>query len=97
MRVIARRALKEFWESHREARSALESWYKEVRAADWRSPSDVKRKFPSASILEGNRIVFNIKGNRFRLIVRVNYELQIMYIRFIGKHSEYDNIDATNI
>lgn len=97
MRVIARKTLREFWEKHRETRSALESWYKEARSAEWRTPNDVKRKFPKARFLEGNRIIFEINGNSIRLIIRVNYEFQVIYIRFIGTHAEYDKIDAGKV
>lgn len=97
MRVIARRTLKEFWEVHRECEQQLKSWYREARNAAWESPQDVKLMYPTASILIDNRIVFNILGNHYRLIVRVNYEIQIVWIRFIGTHAEYDKIDANNI
>lgn len=75
----------------------LQAWFQEAKTARWASPLDVKASYPSASILEDNRVVFNIGGNSHRLVVHINYELQIVLIKFIGTHSEYDKIDATTI
>ena len=97
MRVIAKKTLREFWIHHGDSKSALESWYKEALDATWKSPQELKRDYPSASIVEGNRIVFNVKGNHYRLIVKINYHYQIMWVRFIGTHAEYDKIDAKTI
>ena len=97
MRVIAKRTLREFWIRHNDCEHQLKSWYHEGESANWQSPNDIKRDFPSASILEGNRVVFNIKGNKYRLIVKINYGYRIMWIRFIGTHAEYDKIDSTKI
>ena len=97
MRVIARRTLKEYWEIHRTCEQQLKSWYREASYAAWKSPQDVKLMYPSASILNDNRVVFNIKGNHYRLIVRINYDIQIVWIRFVGTHVEYDKIDANTI
>ena len=97
MRIIARRTIKEFWEVHRECEQQLKAWYREVKNAAWRTPRDVKLMYPSARILRDNRIVFNIRGNRYRLVVRVNYDIQIVWIRFVGTHAEYDNIEANEI
>ncbi len=97
MRIISRKTLKAFWLTHPDARQALQAWYADVKQADWRSPSDVKRIYRNASILPNHRIVFNIKGNRYRLVVAVNYHVGIVYIRFVGTHAEYDKIDATRI
>lgn len=100
MRIIARRTLREFWEKHRrgaDARSALQVWFSRVESADWSTPADVKRMFADASILKSGRVVFNIVGNSFRLVVRVNYPYRVVYIRFVGTHDEYDAIDAEEI
>ena len=97
MRVILRRALKEYWVKHKECEDQLKTWYREAEKAKWGKPNDLIKKYPSASILEDNRIVFNIKGNKHRLIVKINYKYQILWIRFIGTHAEYDKIDANKI
>ena len=89
--------IREFWEKHPDCEHQFTLWHKEVVDAKWNDPRDVKIKFPTASILPGNRIVFNIKGNKYRLIVRINYHHQIVWIRFVGTHSAYDRIDAENI
>ena len=97
MRVIAKKILREFWELHPNVEQALKSWYQETLKADWESPIDIKKDYPSASILLQNRAVFNIKGNHYRLIVKLNYEYKIIWIRFIGTHAEYDKINAKTI
>jgi len=89
--------LKEFWELYSECEQQLKTWYIEVKQANWNTPNDIKLHYPSASILGNNRVVFNIKGNSYRLIIKVNYEVKIVWIRFIGTHSQYDTIDATTI
>ena len=97
MRVIAKRTLREFWEKHADSEQPLKSWYNEAEQAEWKSPNDIKKDYPSASILQDNRMVFNIKGNNYRLIVRINYSYGIIWIRFVGTHAEYDKVDATEI
>jgi mRNA interferase HigB len=100
MRIIARRTLRQFWETHprgAEAKTRLQVWYSTVKAADWATPADVKQTFGDASILKNNRVVFNIPGNKFRLVVRINYAFRIVYVRFAGTHAEYDNIDAETV
>ncbi|MDX9975476.1 MAG: type II toxin-antitoxin system HigB family toxin [FCB group bacterium] len=97
MRVIARTALRAFWEREPKAKGALEAWYAEAKAADWGTPAQVKAKYRSASILKNNRVVFNIGGNSYRLVVAVNYSVRIVYIRFVGTHAEYDAINAESI
>ncbi|OKL39766.1 type II toxin-antitoxin system HigB family toxin [Pontibacter flavimaris] len=97
MRVIAKRTLRDFWEKHADSEQQLKAWYNEAEQADWKSPNDIKKDYPSASILEDNRMVFNIKGNNYRLIVRINYKYSVVWIRFIGTHAEYDKIDATKV
>jgi mRNA interferase HigB len=97
VRVIAKRTLRNFWEKHADSEQQLKAWYNEAEQADWKSPNDIKKDYPSASILEDNRMVFNIKGNNYRLIVRINYKYGVVWIRFIGTHAEYDKVDATKI
>lgn len=100
MRIIAKRTLRQFWEAHPRnwaARGPLEDWYAQARAADWATPAAVKAQFGDASILRGNRVVFNIGGNKFRLIVRINYPYRVVYVRFVGTHAEYDGVDAETV
>ncbi len=97
MRIISRRTLREFWIRHTDCEQQLKSWYRETEKASWNNPNEMKLEYPSASILENDRIVFNIKGNKYRLIVKMNFEYQIIWIKFIGTHTEYDKIDANNI
>ena len=97
MRVIAKRTLRIYWIKHNECKEQLRSWYHEAEAAIWAKPSDIIRDYPMASILQNNRVCFNIKGNKYRLIIRINYKYRIVWIRFIGTHAEYDKIDANKI
>ncbi|GAA4444371.1 type II toxin-antitoxin system HigB family toxin [Pontibacter saemangeumensis] len=97
MRVIAKRTLRDFWEKHADTEQQLKAWYNEAEQANWKSPNDIRKDYPSASILEDNRMVFNIKGNNYRLIVRINYKYRVVWIRFIGTNAEYDKVDATKI
>ncbi|MEX1000639.1 MAG: type II toxin-antitoxin system HigB family toxin [Crocinitomicaceae bacterium] len=97
MRVIAKRTLREYWEKHKDCEQQLKVWYREAEKANWTAPNDIKAHYPSASILEDNRVVFNIKGNNYRLIVRINYDYGIVWIRFVGTHAEYDKVDATKV
>ena len=79
------------------AEQSLRSWYREASQANWRSPTDIRVVYPTASVLQAGRVVFNIQGNRYRLIVRINYDFGIVWIRFVGTHAEYDRIDANII
>jgi mRNA interferase HigB len=97
MRVIARKTLREFWERHPDARQALQAWYADAKQATWKSPTDVKAVYRNASVVANNRVVFNIKGNAYRLVVAVQYQYGIVYIRFVGTHSEYDKIDSVTV
>lgn len=97
MRIIAKRTLRVFWERHPRARGPLEAWHQEVAQADWAGPSELKAQFGSASVLGGNRVVFNIAGNQYRLVVKINYPYRIVYVRFIGTHKDYDRIDVNNV
>ncbi len=97
MRIIAKKALREFWLRHPNAEEPLLAWYREVEQEDWDTPAKVKAKYRSASIVGGNRVVFNIKGNDYRLVVRINYAYRVVYIRFVGTHAEYDRIDVEEV
>jgi mRNA interferase HigB len=97
MRIIALKTLREFWETHSDAQQSLQAWYDDARHAVWNSPADIKAAYRNASIVGNNRVVFNIKGNDYRLIVAVNYQFGIVYIRFVGSHASYDKIDAATV
>jgi mRNA interferase HigB len=97
MRVIAVSTLRGFWAAHPDAEQPLKAWYEEVSKASWRNPSDIKDQYRSASILKNRRVVFNIKGNDYRLVVAVAYKLQIVYVKFVGTHKAYDAVDAETI
>jgi len=97
MRVFSRKTLAEYWARHGDVEQSLKSWYSEAEKAQWRTPGDIKRSYPSASILTDNRVVFNIKGNAYRLIVKINYDYGHVFIRFVGTHAEYDKVNASTI
>ncbi len=97
MRIIAKKILREFWERHADAEQALKAWYYDVKHADWKNPDDIRKTYATASILANNRVVFNIRRNNYRFVVDINYDFGIVYIRFIGAHQEYDQIDAERI
>lgn len=97
MRVFTRRTLQHFWEKHSDSEEYLRKWYEVAVKAEWRSPADVKEVFCHASILKNNRIVFNIRGNSYRLVARFEFEKRFLFIRFIGTHREYDKINANLI
>lgn len=97
MRVISVKKLREFWEKHPDAEQPLRIWYGDVRRSSWRKPSDIKRSYSTASFLAGNRVIFNIRGNNYRLVVVISFTAGIVYIRFIGTHEEYDRIDPTQV
>lgn len=97
VRVIAKRALREFWEKHPDAEEALQAWYGDAERACWDTPADIRAVYQSASFLANNRVVFNIRGNRYRLVTQIHYNTRIVYIRFVGTHAEYDRIDALTL
>ena len=97
MRIIAKRTLRDFWELHPDAEDPLLAWYREVVCEDWDTPAKVKEKYRSASIIGGNRVVFNIKGNSYRLVVKINYPYRVVYVRFVGTHAEYDAVDVEEV
>ncbi len=96
-KIIAKSALRAFWEIYPESEQYLRNWYAAVKSSDWKNPNDVKITYSTASILKGNRIVFNIKGNTFRLVAKINFEKKWVFIRFVGTHEQYDKINADNI
>ena len=99
MRIIAFRTLREFWKKpeYADSETSLRSWYHDAKAADWKNSNDLKQQYKSASIVGEGRVVFNIKGNRYRLVVSIDYEFQIIFVRFIGTHYQYDKISAKTI
>ena len=97
MRIITKRKLKEFWQVNPKSEKALKAWHAEAKIADWQSPADIKEQYRNASILKTSRVVFNICGNKYRLIVSINYKFSVVYIRFVGSHKEYDAINAEEI
>ncbi len=94
MRIIKRKSLLEFWAKHPDSEQALKAWFTEVEKATWKNSDDVKRTYRYASIINSDRVVFNICGNKYRLIVSINYPVGVVYVKFVGTHSEYDRIDA---
>jgi len=100
MRIIAKRTLREFWSlnpNYADSQGPLEAWHEEVLKVSWENPQEVKKQFRNASVLKNSRVVFNIKGNDYRLVVKINYPYQIVYIRFIGTHKQYDLIDVDSV
>lgn len=97
MKLIASKNLREFWVRYPDAEQPLKSWADEVKHATWMQPADIKAQFRSASILKNRRVVFNIKGNDYRLVVSVAYKFSAIYIKFIGTHAQYDAVDAETI
>ncbi len=99
MRIIAFRTLREFWEKaeYSDAESSLRSWYYEAKNATWSNANELKQQYKNASIVGEGKVVFNIKGNTYRLVVAIDYDYQVIFIRFIGTHKQYDKIDAKTI
>jgi mRNA interferase HigB len=97
MNVISRKTLREFWEKHADAEQPLKAWYYEADRAGWKNSAEIKAKYRTASILSSERVVFNIAGNKYRLIVVVKYRFKAVYVRFVGTHKDYDRVDAETI
>lgn len=97
MKVIAVGTLRDFWAEHPDAEQPLRAWHDEAKAAEWRTPNDVKAQYGTASFVANNRVIFNIKGNDYRLIVAIAYNTGIIFIKFIGTHAEYDKVDAATV
>jgi mRNA interferase HigB len=94
MHVVSIKRLKQFWQTHADAEQPLKAWYHDAKTASWQSFQDIKNRYRSADVLPGNRVVFNIKGNTYRLVVRIHFNTGRLFIRFVGTHAEYDRIDA---
>jgi mRNA interferase HigB len=97
VRIISRRALRDFWAIHADARQMLQARYADVKQADWKAPADIKRAYHTASFIANNRVVFNLRGNKYRVVVAVQYQFKIVFIRFVGTHQEYDRVDASTV
>lgn len=99
MRVIAKKTLRQFYAQKRyaDAQGPLEAWHDEARAAAWRTPQDIKRSYAAVSFVGSNRVVFNIGGNKYRLIVEVQYVASIVWVKFVGTHAQYDKVDAETV
>ena len=97
MRIISRRALRDFWVKYPDTEQPLRAWYANVKRADWKTPSNVKATYRNASIIGNNRVVFNVKGNSYRLVTAIDYQYGIVYIRFVGTHQTYNKINVATI
>lgn len=97
MQIIAKSTLRDFWERFPDAEEPLLSWYREAEKADWDTPAKIKDQYRNASFVGDNRVVFNIKGNDYRLVVKINYGYRVVYVRFVGTHADYDKIEAKEV
>jgi len=97
LRIIAKKTLRKFWLEHPDCEEQLKAWYHEVLKADWQNSNELLQEYPKAGIIQGNRAIFKIKGNHYRLIVKGNYAYRIVWIRFIGTHADYDKIDPKEV
>ena len=97
MRIISKNTLREFWKIHADAEQPLKAWHAKAKLAEWKTSNDIKNDYRNASFVANNSIIFNIKGNTYRLVVAINYDFGIIYIRFVGNHKDYDKIDTTTI
>ena len=96
-KILSKRTLRDFWEKYPDSKEYLETWFETVKEADWNSPNEVKKFYSNVSILKNSRVVFNIKGNRYRLVAKINFNRQWLFIRFIGTHQEYNKINLNTI
>jgi mRNA interferase HigB len=97
MRIISKKTLRDFWEIHADAEQPLKAWHAKAKLAEWKTSNDIKNDYKNASFVANNRVIFNIKGNTYRLVVAVNYDFGIIYIRFVGSHKDYNKIDTKTI
>ncbi len=97
MRVFARKILREFWEKYPDSEEQLATWYKEATKADWTSPADIKSEYAKASILKDKKVIFNICGNKYRLVVRINYPRKWVFVLFVGTHIDYDKLNIEEL
>ena len=97
MNIHTKRTLREFWERHPDSKEALDGWYRETRQARWITPADLRSHYPDARILRNNRAIFRIRGNRYRLVVEIDYDKGLVFIRFVGTHAQYNRINALEV
>jgi mRNA interferase HigB len=97
MRILSRKKLREFWKRHPDVRQPLQAWYNDVKHSTWKSPTDIKAAYRNASFVGNDRVIFNLKGNTYRIVVAIRYDHGIVFIRFVGTHQEYDRIDAASV
>lgn len=97
MRIIAKRTLRDFWSKHADCEQQLKAWFRDTEKASWRNLNELKIDHPNASIVRSGRVIFNIKGNKYRLIVKFNFDYQLCWVRFLGTHAEYDRVDPNTI
>ena len=97
MRVFAKKILREFWQKYPDSEEQLKPWFQEAEKGNWPNPNYVKDEFPKSRLISGNRVIINIRGNNYRLVIRVNYKYGMIWIRFVGTHKEYDKIDPLKI
>ena len=97
MRILTLGTLRDFWERHSDAAAALDGWYRETLRARWDTPAEVIARYPDASIVGSDRVVFRIRGGAYRLVARIDYQYQRVYIRFVGTHAQYDRINAAEV
>jgi mRNA interferase HigB len=97
MRIISKKTLVDFWNTHSDSEQQLRAWHAKTKLAEWKTSSDIKNDYRNASFVANNRVIFNIKGNNYRLVAAINYNFGIVYIRFVGTHKDYDNINTTTI
>jgi mRNA interferase HigB len=95
--IVSKKTLKDYYSKHKETKSQLEAWYYEAKNSNWNNPVEIKEKFRTASIIGDNKVVFNIKGNKYRLVTKINYRMKTVYIKFIGTHKEYDKINVEDL
>lgn len=97
MRIISRKALRDFWDRYPDTEQALRAWYANVKQAAWETPADLKAAYRNASLVGNDRVVFNIRGNHYRLVAAIDYQYGVVYIRFVGTHREYDKVNVATI
>ena len=97
MRIIAISTLRAFWAKQADTQTPLKAWYALASRSQWKSPSDIKAAYRNASFTANNRVVFNIKGNDYRLVVLVRYDKGLLFVKFVGTHAQYDKIDASTV
>jgi mRNA interferase HigB len=97
VRIIAKRTLRDFWSKHADCEQQLKAWFRDTERASWRNLNELKIDHPNASIVRSGRVIFNIKGNKYRLIVKFNFDYQLCWVRFLGTHAEYDRVDPNTI